>query len=360
MSVGERDRLVERVEARDPDDRAERLDPIEVVIGPDAVDDRGVIEEASFGIVADEAFARRRSRDPSDRARAVHVVMIADQLEPVLEPRGEALIDHRTVDDVARGVADRRLGNRLREPIDEVVVDVAMHDRRPERGAPLAGGAEPAEQRALHSEVQICVGHHDQRVLPAELEARGLQVSAAELTERFAHGGRPREAHLVDDAFVQRAFEPGERLGSVRQHHLEGPLRDARVQDELRERLGDRGRVLRGFPHDGVPAQEPGHQVPRGHRDREVPGRDDGGDPNGHPKREELLVRHLRWHRHAVEPPPLAEEERAGVDDLLDLAPGLLDRLADLVGDQPSERLGVVLDEPPQLLDRTAAHGRGD
>ena len=100
-----------------------------------------MVEEARLGIVPDEALARRRPRDPSDRARAVHVVVVADQLQPVFEPCREALIDHRSVHDIARRVADGRLGDRLREPIDEVVVDVPMHDRGPERRAPLAGGS---------------------------------------------------------------------------------------------------------------------------------------------------------------------------------------------------------------------------
>src|SRR6266516_5256076 len=125
----------------------------------------------------------------------MQLVMIADQLEPILEPGGEASIDHRAVQDVAGRVADRGLGDRLREPIDEVVVNVPMHDRRSEGGAPLPRGPEPAEQRALDREVQVGVGQHDERVLAAELEAGGLEMTAAELTQALADGGRSREAN---------------------------------------------------------------------------------------------------------------------------------------------------------------------
>jgi hypothetical protein len=81
-----------------------------------------------------------------------------------------------------------------------------MHDRRAERRATLPCGSESAEQCALDREVEVGVRHHDERVLPAELEARGLEMSATELAEPLADGGRSREAHLVDDPFVQRAF----------------------------------------------------------------------------------------------------------------------------------------------------------
>ena len=81
--------------------------------------------------------------------------------------------------------------------------------------------------------------------------------------------------------------------------------------------------------------------------------------PTGVAEGEQLLVGHLRGHGLAVEPPALADEEVAGVDDLLHLAERLGVGLADLARDQARERLLVVLDEPAELLDRAPAHGRG-
>ena len=80
--------------------------------------------------------------------------------------------------------------------------------------------------------------------------------------------------------------------------------------------------------------------------------------PTGRAEGEQLLVGHLRRHRLPVQAPALAEEEVAGVDDLLHLAPRLGDRLADLAGHQPRQRLLVGLDQPPELLDDAPAHGR--
>ena len=81
--------------------------------------------------------------------------------------------------------------------------------------------------------------------------------------------------------------------------------------------------------------------------------------PTGIAEGEELLVGHLRRHGLAVEPPALAEEEVAGVDDLLHLAERLGVGLADLARDEPGERLLVLLDEAADLGDHAAADRRG-
>ena len=237
---------------------------------------------------------------------------------------------------------------------------VAMHDRRAERRAALAGRSEAAEQRALDGQVEVGVGHDDERVLAAELEARRLEVPAAELAEATPHLGGAGEADLVQDLVVEGTLDPLERLRPVRDHELERAPWEPGVQDQLREGLGGRRRVLGGFPDDRVPAQQGGHEVPRRDRDGEVAGGHDRGDADGRAEREELLVRHLRRDRLPVEPAPLTEEEVARVDDLLDLAARLPDRLADLARDQLRERLEVLLDEPPELLDRPASDRRRD
>ncbi len=131
------------------------------------------------------------------------------------------------------------------------------------------------------------------------------------------------------------------------------------AQDQLGERLRARGRVDRRLPHDGVAAQQRRHDVPGRHRHREVPGGDHHHDADRLPEGEQLLVRHLRRHGLAVEAPALPEEEAAGVDDLLHLAAGLGQRLADLARHQAGQRLGVGLDEVPQVRDDAAADRRG-
>ena len=114
-------------------------------------------------------------------------------------------------------------------------------------------------------------------------------------------------------------------------------------------------RVLGRLPDDGIAAQDRRHQVPRRHGDREVARGDDRRDTDRHPEREQLLVRHLRRHGLPVQPPALAEEEVARVDDLLHLAERLRIRLADLARDQRSKCLLVGLDQPADLRDHATA-----
>ena len=284
--------------------------------------------------------------------------MVADQAEPVLEALGEALVQHRAVQDVLRRVADRRAAQPLVELADVLVVDRLVDDRGAERRAALAGRAVAAEQRALDREVDVGVVHHDHRVLAAELEARRLQVAAAQLADLRADRARAGEADLVDEPLLERALETLERLRALGLHDVEHAAGHAAGVEELGQRVAERRRVLGRLPDDRVAAQDRRHEVPGGNGDGEVAGGDDRGDADRHAEREELLARHLRRHGLAVQPPTLADEEVAGVDDLLHLAERLGVRLADLAGDEPRQRLLVGLDEPADVGDHAPARGR--
>ena len=91
-----------------------------------------------------------------------------------------------------------------------------MHDRGAERRAALAGRPEATEQRALDREVEVGVGHHDERVLAAQLQARRLQVAAAQLADAPPDVGRAGEADLVEQAGVERALQAVECLRARR------------------------------------------------------------------------------------------------------------------------------------------------
>src|SRR5438132_1535170 len=82
-----------------------------------------------------------------------------------------------------RGVVDRGDLGRVREAGQEVVVDRLVHDHGAERGAPLAGGPEAAEERALDGEIEVGVRHDHERILAAEFQARRLEVAAAHLAD---------------------------------------------------------------------------------------------------------------------------------------------------------------------------------
>ncbi len=183
-------------------------------------------------------------------------------------------------------------------------------------------------------------------------------MPAAELAEPPPHRGRAGEAQLVDQAVLQGQLEPFERGLAVGLHQVQGVGRHPAVPEQLRQRPRRRAGLLGGLPDHGVAAQQGRHQVPRGHRHREVGGGDHGRHPERPAEGEELLVGHLAGHGLPVQAPALAEEEGAGVDDLLDLAERLPQRLADLAGHQFGQRLLVGLHQPADLLDHAAAQRR--
>ena len=102
--------------------------------------------------------------------------------------------------------------HRRVEPVQELVVDRLVHDRRAERGAALPRRAEAGEQRALDGQVEVGVVGDDHRVLAAELQARRLQVPSAQLADPRADLAGPGEPDLVDRAL---APAPGSRPSNV-------------------------------------------------------------------------------------------------------------------------------------------------
>ena len=270
--------------------------------------------------VADEALARVVGGDAAARVGAVHGVVVAHQPEPVLEALGEALVDHRAVEDVADRVADRRRAQPLGQLGDELVVDRLVHDRGAQRRAALARGAEAAEQRALDREVEVGVVHDDHRVLAAELQARRLEVAAAELADLAADRARAGEADLVDQPSSSACSRPANVSAPDGLDDVQHAAGHAARVEQPRQRVAQRGGVLRRLPDDGVAAQDRRDEVPGRHGDREVAGGDDRRHADRDAEGEELLVGHLRRHGLPVQAPALAEEEVAGVDDLLDLA----------------------------------------
>src|SRR5215212_7109626 len=140
-------------------------------------------------------------------------------------------------------------------------------------------------------------------------------------------------------------------------HHVQDAVGKAAGHEESCQRVADGGGVFGGLPDNGVAAGEGGDQVPRGDRDGEVAGRDDGRDADRDAEGEELFVWHLRGDGLAVEPTALTGKEVAGVNYLLHLAERLPVRLADLTGHQPRERLLVVFDDAPDLLYYLRADG---
>ena len=153
----------------------------------------------------------------------------------------------------------------LRQTLRELVGDRALDDDPPRRHADLALVEERAEGRRVHRELEIGVGEHDQRVVPAELEQDALEVPARGLGQPASGLGRAgevddRHARVLDQALAdRRRLSAG--VGDDVQHagRQPGPRR-SRPRGARRRR-----RVLRGLEDDRVAERErPRSRAPRG------------------------------------------------------------------------------------------------
>ena len=90
--------------------------------GAHPVDDHRVVEQAG-GRVADEAGPRRRRGDPADGRRAEHPVGGCDPVQIGLVPLGEPCGQHRSIEDVLAGVADRGRRHRRGEGVHKGLPD---------------------------------------------------------------------------------------------------------------------------------------------------------------------------------------------------------------------------------------------
>ena len=86
-----------------------------------------------------------------------------------------------------------------RELVDELLIDLLLHQEARRRDADLAGIAELARRQHLHGRVDIGVLEDDARRMAAELHGGALHVQARERRELLADRGRAREGHLADD-----------------------------------------------------------------------------------------------------------------------------------------------------------------
>ena len=158
---------------------------------------------------------------------------------------------------------------------------------------------------------------------------------------------------------LQGAVEALERGGAVGVHDVEQPSGRPAATKSRASASAVAAAYSAGFQTTALPQSSAGTRYHDGTATGKLPAVMIDRRPDRHAEREQLLVRHLARHRLPVEPAALAEEEVAGVDDLLHLAARLGERLADLPGDQPGQRLVVRLDEPADRGDHPAAHRGG-
>ena len=141
-------------------------------------------------------------------------------------------------------------------------------------------------------------------------------------------------------------------------HEVDDPRREAGLGHQLDEQRRAMRRVGRGLEDHGVAGDQRRHRLPARDRHREVPGRDDPGDPERLADAHRPLVGELGRHRLAGHPSPFAGHQVGDVDPLLDVAARLGQDLAHLAGHRPGEALLVLGHQCPEGVQDLAALGR--
>ncbi|HEX7347042.1 MAG TPA: aldehyde dehydrogenase family protein, partial [Candidatus Limnocylindrales bacterium] len=144
-------------------------------------------------------------------------------------------------------------------------------------------------------------------------------------------------------------------LAARPRHEVDHTRREPGLGHELDQERRAVGRVARRLEDHGVAGHEGRHHLPARDRDREVPGRDDPGDPDRLADAHRPLVRQLRWHRVAEHPAALAGHQVGDVDAFLDVAAGLREDLAHLAGHRAGKALLVLGHELAEAVEDLAA-----
>ena len=173
------------------------------------------------------------------------------------------------------GVADLDALDAGDHLLDELVVDLLVHQHARPGLADLALVHEGAEERAEGGGVEVGVVEDDVGRLAAELERDLLQGAGAELHDAAADLGRAGEGDLADvgmgrELLAGRAARTADDVDHAGGH---AGLGADLAEHERRDR-----RHRRRLQHDAVAGRERGRDLPRRHDEREVPRRDAGAD----------------------------------------------------------------------------------
>ena len=228
-------------------------------------------------------------------ARAVDGVVVAHQPEPVLEALGEALVDHRPVQDVLERVADRRrrraarrAWRRTRRRRDSCTIAVPSDVQR-WPAVPKPPNSAPSTARSTSASSITTIGflppssrHGDWRWRP----------QSSPIREPTADG--PGEADLVDQALLERAPRGPRTCRRPTPARRSARRRARRRRGRARASASPSAALYSaGFHTTALPHRIAGHEVPGRHRDREVARGDDRRHADRHAEGEELLVGHL-------------------------------------------------------------------
>jgi hypothetical protein len=265
--VGQPDRLLFGVERQDGGDRSEDLLAGDLRAGVDVAEDRRLVEAAAVPGISGLHFAaaaERRSLQGGAADEAVH---------PVAVRRG----DERThLGRFGERIAQADRTGALDETVDEFLIDRTLDEDAAPGAAVLPGVAEDGED-GTRGFFEVGVREDEAGGLAAQFQGDAFDVAGCEALDLDADLGRAGEGDL---AHVRMAGESRTGGAARAGNDIEHSRRDAGLASQLGQpESGQRRRRCR-LDHYGVAEGEGGRDLPGGDREREVPGDDQGADPD--------------------------------------------------------------------------------
>ncbi len=158
--------------------------------------------------------------------------LLLPDLQVVLDPFELGAADHRA--DLGlrvERITDPQFPGPRGELLQELVVDLAVHEGAAARAAVLARHVEHGDDRRRHHLVEVRVLEHDVRRLAAQLEEQALERVGALAHDllagrRLAREADERDLGVLDEGVASRAAAPGDDVeDAVRQadFHADAP-----------------------------------------------------------------------------------------------------------------------------------------
>ncbi|MEZ5416636.1 MAG: hypothetical protein R2708_04765 [Vicinamibacterales bacterium] len=329
-AVGERDRLVDAVEAGHRQHRAEDLVAVERRVGREVGDDGGLVEVALVAPVRPSAAGRH--------ARAALAGARHHGLDTVALPG----VDERAHLGLrVEAVADAQRADRRRDALREGAGRLLRHQEALRRDAHLTAVPELRRRRAGHDGVEIHVGEDQHRGVAAQFEREPGDCLRRAVHEQLADACAPGEVNLGDGRVGEHRLAHRARIAV---HEVDDAGRCAGLVQHARHVHAGERRVLAGTDDDGAAGGQrraagagdvPGREVPRGdeadHAERLL--------QHDHP-----LVGGARGNHAAVGALALLGEPVEEIGRRQPLALGLDERLARLLHGGPGEGLDLGAD----------------
>ena len=247
-----------------------------------------------------------------------------------------AAVDQRPDQGIAvQRVADAHSVISVFQAGDQTIVNRAMNENAPGRGAALAAGADRAKQNRPARHFQVGGWRHDDGVVAAQFQDAAAEARRDARTDDVAHGGAAggrdhRHARIVNQRRADLAAADNEAGQTLRRI---AETRQGALQQMMGGQRRDR-RLFRRLPNERIAAHQRQGGVPRPHRHWKIKGADDAHRPDGMPGFHHAMAGAFRRDGQAVKLARQADRKVADVDHLLHFAQAFLQNLAAFQGNE--------------------------